>query len=294
MRTINSFLFFIVFLTISCEKNNTDSLDGFCIVSNNNVVLSHNDFEYYDYSSHLIYMKNNKSFANDIEEIGRFTVYADGVEIYSGSTLTRASSFLPLGPVILTQPSSYGDYIIPIGFIQIFDSLGNVIPDPREDVRIIEALQKYDQYHSGLNCEINSVQYSSPNNVVIELQLNNNDSFDYYYLDPDKMGVNLFHYFTNGLYLRDFTNRNVFTHKIETIHPEPWDTWKIEWLSVIKSNETKIITLTYDSFENVTPGDYKATFSFPGLSHINKEDIQQNNGNIWLGELDVIKDITIE
>ena len=295
MRTINSFLFFIVFLTISCEKNNTDSLDGFCIVSNNNVVLSHNDFEYYDYSSHLIYMKNNKSFAIDIEEIGRFTVYADGVEIYSGSTLTRASSFLPLGPVILTQPSCYGDYIIPIGFIQIFDSLGNVIPDPREDVRIIEALQKYDQYHSGLNCEINSVQYSSPNNVVIELQLNNNDSFDYYYLDPDKMGVNLFHYFTNGLFIRDFANKKVFTHKIEIIHPETWDTWKTEWLSLIKSNESKIITITYDSFEYVLSGQYKATFEFPGLSHqVGKDDIQQNNGKIWLGELNLTKDITIE
>jgi len=295
MRTINSFLLFIVFLTISCEKNKTDSLDGFCIVSNKDVVLSHNDFEYYDYSSHLIYMKNNESFANDIDEIGSFTVYADGVEIYVGSTLPRASSFWPFEPVIHTQPSLYGDYIIPIVFIQIIDSLGNVTPDPREDVRIIEALQKYDQYHSGLSCEINSVQYSSPNNVVIELQLNNNDSFDYYYLDPDKMGVNLFHYFTNGLYLRDFTNRNVFTHKIETIHPEPWDTWKIEWLSLIKSNESKIITITYDSFEYVLSGQYKATFEFPGLSHqVGKDDIQQNNGNIWLGELNLTKDITIE
>jgi len=177
MRITNTFLLFIVFLIISCEKNGTESIkeltDGFCIMSNDKVVINHNDFEYYDYSTHLIYMKNHKSFANDIEEIGGFTVYADGAEIYSGQTLPWFSSLLPFGPVIRSQPSFYGDYIIPIGFIQIFDSLGNVTPDPREDVRIIEALQKYDQYHSGLSCEINSVQYSSPNNVVIELQLNN-------------------------------------------------------------------------------------------------------------------------
>jgi len=299
MRITNTFLLFIVFLIISCEKNGTESIkeltDGFCIMSNDKVVINHNDFEYYDYSTHLIYMKNHKSFANDIEEIGGFTVYADGAEIYSGQTLPWFSSLLPFGPVIRSQPSFYGDYIIPIGFIQIFDSLGNVTPDPREDVRIIEALQKYDQYHSGLSCEINSVQYSSPNNVVIELQLNNNDSFDYYYLDPDKMGVNLFHYFTNGLFLRDFANKKVFTHKIEIIHPETWDTWKTEWLSLIKSNESKIITITYDSFENVLSGQYKATFEFPGLSHqVGKDDIQQNNGKIWLGELNLTKDITIE
>lgn len=301
MRTTNTFLLFIIFLIISCEKNETYSIkeltDGFSIISNDKVVLNHNDFEYYDYSTHLIYMKNNKSFANTIEEIGGFTIYADGVKIYSGQTLPGYSSFLPSGAVIVihTQPSFYGDYIIPIGFIQRIDTLGNSVPDPREDIRIIEALKKYNQFHSGLSCEINSVQYSTQNNVTIELQLSNNDSFNYYYLDPNKMGVSLFHYFTNGLFIRDFTNKKAFTHKIEIIHPEQWDIWKTEWLSLIESNETKIITITYDSFENVLPGQYKATFDFPGLSHqVDKEDIQQNNGRIWLGELNVIKVITIE
>lgn len=299
MRTTYTFLLFIVCLIISCEKNETDSIkeltDGFCIMSNDKVVMNHNDFEYYDYSTHLIYMYNNKSFTKDINEIGSFTVYADGVEIYSGQTLPMYSSILSSGPVIRSHPLFYRDYIIPIEFGQIIDSLGNVTPDPREDVRIIEALQKYDQYHSGLSCEINSVQYSTQNNVTIELQLSNNDSFNYYYLDPNKMGVSLFHYFTNGLFIKDFTNKKAFTHKIEIIHPETWDTWKTEWLSLIKSNETKIITITYDSFENVLSGQYKATFEFPGLSHqVGKDDIQQNNGKIWLGELNLTKDITIE
>lgn len=290
----------MVFLTFGCEKDDTnsisDSLDGFCIMSNEELVLDHNDFEYYDYSSHLIYLNNNDSpFANDINDFGSFTVYADGVEIYSGQTFPMYSSFMPLGPVIRSQPSFYGDYIISIAFLQIIDSLGNLAPDPREDIRIIEALKKYNQFHSGLSCEIYSVQYVAQSNVTVELQLNNYDSFDYYYLDPDKMGINLFHYFTNGLFIRDFITNKTFTHKIEVISPEQWDDWKIEWLSIIKSNESKFIKLTYKNFENVTPGQYKAAFKFPGLSfQIDKEDIQQENGKIWLGELDVIKDITIE
>jgi hypothetical protein len=99
MRTTNTFLLFIVFIIVGCETNETDSIkeltDGFCIMSNDKVVINHNDLEYYDYSTHLIYLRNNKSFANDIEEIGGFTVYADGIEIYSGQTLPGYSSFLP-------------------------------------------------------------------------------------------------------------------------------------------------------------------------------------------------------
>ena len=37
--------------------------------------------------------------------------------------------------------------------------------------------------------------------MIMTCELYNPDTLDYYYLDPDKMGIGLFHYFTNGLYL---------------------------------------------------------------------------------------------
>jgi hypothetical protein len=53
--------------------------------------------------------------------------------------------------------------------------------------------------------------------------------------------------------------------------------------------------LTYNDFENVTPGTYKATFGFPGLSYqVSKDELQQNDARIWLGELNLAKDIIIE
>lgn len=299
MKTTSAFLFFIAILFVGCEKNEIDFYkelpDGFCIVANEKVVLNHNDIEYYDYSTHLIYMKENKSFVADIESIGAFTVFADRMQIYKGQTVPGYSSFLPSGPVIATHPSFYGDNIISIGFIQILDSLGNVLPDPREDERIVEALKKYNQFHAGLSCEIKTVQYLASNNVKVELILKNNDSLNYYYLDPNKMGENLFHYFTNGLSIRDFNNHKSYTHKIETVQPEPWNSWKKDWLSIINGNESKTITITYNNFEEVVPGRYKATFEYPGLSYqVDKKDILQDNGQIWLGKLNMIKEITIE
>lgn len=299
MRTSIACFFLLAFLTCSCEKTITDSpsgsTDGFCVVSDNRIILNHSDFEYYDISTHLIYLKDNKSFANVIEGIGGFSVYAGGDEIYSGQTLPGYSSFMPAGPVIHTHPSFYGDYIVPIGFIQITDTSGRSNADPRMDNRIIKALKKYGQYHCGLNGEIISVHYSSFKDVEIKLKLINNDSFNYYYPDPEKMGINLFHYFTNGLVLRDIKNIKSFMHKIQVTQPDPWNAWKKDWLSLIGSNETKVITLKYDKFEQVNPGEYKASFEFPGLCYqVGKEDIQQGNGRIWLGQINLTKDINIE
>jgi len=299
MKTTAAFLFFIALLFAGCKYDNLDFngelTDGFCIVAGGKVVLNQNDIEYYDYSSHLIYIKENKSFSDDIETIGAFTVYADRVQIYKGQTFPGYSSFLPYGPIIMTHPSGYGDYVIPIEFTQIIDSLGNVIPDPREDKKIVEALKKYNQFHAGLSCEIKSVQYVASNNVKVEMTLKNNDPINYYYLDPNKTGTNLFHYFTNGLSIRDFKNHKSYTHKTAAIQPVPWNSWKKEWLSIINKNESKTIIITYDNFEVVTSGRYKATFEYPGLCYqVDKKDLRQDNGQIWLGNLNMIKEITIE
>ncbi len=299
MKTTITILFVIAVFVTGCDKSeiNFDEklTDGFCIVSNDEVVLNHNDIEYYDYSTHLIYLKDNKSFADDIEGIGSFKVFANGDEIYSGQTQPGYYSFLPFGSVVInTHPSFYADYLIPISFLSIIDTLGNVTPDPREDERIVNALKKYNQFHAGLSCEIKSIQYSSSNNVKVELLLKNNDSFNYYYLNPDKMGNGLFHYFTNGLFIGNLENQYEYSHKEQHIQPESWKSWKKEWISIIHGNETKIITIVYNNFEQVPNGQYNASFMFPGLSWVDKNDVAQNDGQIWLGELYMNKDITIE
>ena len=292
-------LFIIAAVLTGCDKDemnpNKNLTDGVCIVSHDEVVLNHTDFDYYDYSTHLIYLKDHKSFADIIGDIGAFKVYAEGEEIYSGQIFPGYSSFLPSGPVIRTHPSLYNDNIVAIGFIQHLDTLGNLLPEPREDERIVTALKKYNQFHAGLSCEIESVQYFSSNNVKVELLLENNDSFNYYYLDPDKTGMGLFHYFTNGLFIRNFETHETYTHKIEPVSADPWNTWKKDWLSTIKGNDSKKITITYDHFENVPAGQYKATFEFPGLSfQVHKKEIVQDNGQIWLGNLAMGKEISIE
>ena len=63
MKTTITILFAISVLLTGCEKDENDFCknlaDGFCIVSNDKVVLKHTDIEYYDYSTHLIYLKDH-------------------------------------------------------------------------------------------------------------------------------------------------------------------------------------------------------------------------------------------
>ncbi|RLD58841.1 MAG: hypothetical protein DRJ01_12070 [Bacteroidetes bacterium] len=286
----------ILLIIISCEKDDNDlnigNQAGFSLHINDSIVYNSNQIDFYDFSSHLIYLKNGNSFS--YSNRGVFKVFVNNSEIYTGQMFPGYSSYLPMGPVIHCAPTFYGDYIIPIGFNQFIDSVGDSNEDPRNDSRIIETLKKNNQYREGLSCEILSVQKISSNNVKINLQLTNNDSDNLLYLDPDKMGLGLFHYYTNGLLLQDLSNKT-FMHQLTIAQPDPWDTWENDWLSIITSNESKTISIIYDNFETITTGQFEAFFNFPGLgSQVDKEDLQQDNGRVWLGQLQMKKKIEFE
>ena len=201
-------------------------------------------------------------------------------------------SSLPQGPFVYCSPYLHSDDIIRINFMQFIDSNGNPeFTDPRSDYRIIAALKKNHLYHEGLRCEIQSVKVSN-GQLVLQIELSNQDTFDYYYLDPDKMGIGLFHYFTNGFYLLNDQYTQSFTHHETVVHPEPWDSWKKEWLSLIKSGERKMISITYHHSDHIPAGKYKMYFSFPGLNRVSKEDRKFGNSRIWMGSIDTEKSIT--
>lgn len=292
MKKISAILALISLFTMGCHKDNTNpfATDGFSITLRDTLLVQYNDIEYYDSSSHLIYLKKNVSYAEYLA--GTFKVYVDGVEIYSGFH-GIFPGLAPRGPNL-----TINEYTINLDFASYIDSLGNNVPDPRSDPRIIESFKKFNQFYEGLSCKIDTIIFSSSNHVTMELDLANNDAINYYYLDPDKMGNNLYHYFTNGLTTWDFTNNKCFYfYNIDSVErPVPWNKWEKDWLSLIKGKEHKKISISYSDFEPLAPGEYNMSFSFPGLHpyQIDKSDFEQENGRIWLGNLSAEKEITIE
>ena len=263
---------------------------GFHLKTGSIVVLENSEIDYYDFSAHLIYLKGSHSLLEKLGDGASLKVFADSMYIYPITELSMVSSWMPEGTIIWGTPLFYPDYVISIDFM----SFGNTA-DMRRDSRIADVLKQNNQFHEGLNCTIESINISSENQVSIDLLLKNEDTFDYYYMDPLKMGMGLFHYYTNGLNIWDSPNHIYYSHKISVERPETSKTWHMEWLSLIKSGEEVPVSLVYDRFDTIPPGNFHAFFEFPGLRHqISKSDIQQEGGRIWLGEMHLASDITVE
>ena len=304
MRRAIAPLILLLFLLAGCEteKDPADLLpdssieltDGYCLVSGDQVVVNHHDIEYYDYGAHLIYLKDHRSSELILEEAGALKVYAGGEEIYNVTTQPGYSSLAPSGPIIWTAPTFYEDNIIAIDLIGTYEVITGSVADSRKDPRIVKALKEYGQYREGLHCEIVSFHYSAPDEAVLRLKLTNRDAVNYYYLDPEKMGMGLFHYFTNGLALWDAEEHQSYTHQTEHIQPDPWDSWDLEWMSLLEGGSSVTITLEYNNFESVPPGSYSTSFSFPGLSHVELDQLAQRHGQIWLGKLQLNREVVVE
>ena len=305
MRRAIAPLFLLLFLVAGCEteKDPVDEpldpslqlTDGFCLLSRSRVVLNHYDIEYYDYGAHLIYLKDPDAFEEKFKEPGAASVYADSTRIYDLSFVSMVSSYIPQGPVIWFPFIFYPDYIVDIDLGWGYDQMAEGVVDSREDPRIVEALKKYGQFRYGLQGEIASVRYSSPDNVVLELELRNEDSLNYYYWDPEKFGMGLYHYVTNGLTLWDADAGQAYTHQIEHIRPDPFDWLDLEWMSLLESDSSVRLTIAYDHFDTIPPGTYTAIFNFPAPQfNVDREDLEEQNGRIWLGVLQLYDEVVVE
>ncbi len=295
MRSVFLPVSFIFIIFVQCETESaffTDQMtDGFCMKVNDDHIINRYDIDYYDYSTHIVYLKSSDTILNQPFEPLEFTVYADFQEIYRGSTLPLYSCAMVFGPTI--NPF-YPDFVISIGNNFIYDSTGHASPDPRDDERIIAALSRYNQFHCGLRCTIDTI-VKTPGSLSLAFTIINDDSFNYYIFSPDKMGKRLFHYFTNGLIIIDYINHQSYGHHIESQNPDPYDSWDEGWLDLLRHNKKKSYNLFYDQFDDIPDGQYNAHFHFPGLRYgvDNKEDIIGDNGRIWLGEINTRKEITI-
>ena len=265
---------------------------GVWLKMDNGMAIGTSYIDYYYASTTTFVLKNHVPYFKNIEYNGSFSVLVDEEEIYKCAVRSMLSSFIPDGANYMNIPYNQ-IYIIPISFVLSSPDNGNNIPDLRNDIRIVEALKKYGQYYEGLNFDFQSVGQSS-GKMVITGELYNPDAIDYYYLDPEKMSMEFFHYVTNGLTLYDFKGNNfkIYTHKIKS---DSWESLNKKWMSLIKSGERKKISISYSNFDKVPPGNYKAYFNFPGLTYQMKQnEIEQADGRIWIGEISASKDVIIE
>ena len=277
-----------ILLMASCEKIFNNSGDDYFFKSDAGLEYKYTDCEIYDSSTHIIYLKtSHPQIITDKSSV--FSVLADGKEIYQGAFWPPYSSSLPIGPYISSYTSFYPDFTLRIEQMTI----DNQPADPRNDPRIISALAAHGLLHSGLSAAINSVDISGTQ-LTFKFTVTNADITDLLILDPEKTGLNLFHYFTNGLSIRNVNHEEVFSSQIQPETPSPWNSWKSEWLSVLNSGASRQFTINYSISSPLIPGEYTASFQFPGVTlGVTHDQLFQSNGRIWIGDVSVNKKITV-
>ncbi len=284
-------LFIIAVLILSlnsCERFKFNPEQEIIFKIDKDLEYKYSDIEMYDSSTHILYFKTvHPEFA----DLGKapFTFMANGEEIYTGYFWPGYLSSSPPGPFIFSFSIFHQIFALSIENWRIDK------PDVRNDPRIIQTLKDRHLLHSGLSVKIKSIE-SIGSLITFSFTVTNQDKSDLLILDPDKMGINLFHYFTNGLTISDLKNKTtVYNSDIERQNPSPWNSWKIDWLSRITPGESKTFVFNYPVGSPLNPGEYHAFFEFPGLSYqVNKDQLIQDNGRIWLGDIRAKKDIVIK
>ncbi|MFO7822682.1 MAG: hypothetical protein R6V72_02000 [Cyclobacterium sp.] len=280
-------IFLLLALVSACSiDGNEGTPEDLKLINQGNVVLDLSDIDYYDFSTHVVYLKENNRLKGDFDQLHGANLVVNGSEIYPLKIHDLYSSAMPVGPHIQSLIDNFGDFAFRISFSDFPDGFGSSIQDPRADARIKSALKKHHKYRAGLSLEAESILRQG-NQIKLKIKIRNLDSQNYYFLDPNKMGDALFHYFTNGLVFFDPQEMEYQQNKVKHEQPESIQFWSLDWMSVIKGKESKTFEFTYP-FENVPTGrDLKFSFFFPSPERSIQlgSDLDQQNGRIWLGNV---------
>jgi len=209
---------------------------------------------------------------------------------YIGSFHSLASSLAPTKPYIdEIDIQFYPEDVLHISKAWLDET------DSRKNSAVAQDLISKNKLHNGLSLQILNVKVLSNSDTAVvqyTYRIVNNDQDNLYILDPEKMGSNLFHYFTNGI---DFTGNGhiYYSQYKKTEQPEPFDGWNPEWFSKMKSGSTMQRTVTLKGYPHIPGGTYNCSFKFSAPTKIDKSNRVFSDARYWLGEIDCENEISI-
>ncbi len=259
--------------------------------------LTANDIEFYDFSSHCIYLKKDKSylFPNYYEGYYQlpkswtdrpWIVVANNVACYQGYFVTDASiDVFPFPEISALEVGTWGypkDIITSEWIFWFFHS------DPRDNELVKEALIQSGLYHGGIEVTLDTtnspIKVFNDDTTTVEytLRFKNNDQDDLYIFDPAIVDKEIFHYHNNGPNLLNVnTGKSYSSQYMKTRKPDLWDN---NWYTLLKSGESFTRTIRLKGYPFIPPGTYliQSGYSVPRL----EKNIRENQqGRYWLGQV---------
>jgi len=256
--------------------------------------LSEEDIEFYDWSSHCIYLKKDKScFFGDIDSFDLESFYSEywrnkpfivtenANNCYMGYFLSTLSSDIwPYPDITEIYVKHYPKDVIYIEFPFSFTN------DKRNNEDVRNALIDLNLLHEGLYITIDSLWIDNADTATVRymITINNDDTDNLYVLDPDKMGTELFHYFTNGPILYNSTNNKIYNSIYKKIiKPDPFNYYDSNWFTKIESCESIARMIILKGYPHLEEGNYYCSFSFNNPYYINKDERILSDGRYWIG-----------
>ena len=254
--------------------------------------LSINQISMYDFSTHNIYLKTSK---DDLFEgmmnnnhifkdflVKPFVLIAGNQRIYLGSFISSLSSIAFAGPHINDL-----DQIFYPSDVLVLNGCGyDERIDVRNDNRIRDALIIGNVYHAGLDVnlsEVGVIDNADTATVKYSFIITNNDKDDLFIPDPDLMGIELFHYYTNGIDFHSSDRDYYYSQYKKTVSPVPINSWRKDWFVRLNSGKSIERTVVLKGYPKFPQGTYDCSFIFSGPRKIDFNDRIEQDGRYWIG-----------
>lgn len=251
--------------------------------------LTDEDIEFYDWSSHCIYLK--------IDKKDLFPQYDDKyfIELFTNKMFVLAVNgeicypayfnyryHYPIPELDLLALLFYPDDVLRIEWTILHDSEPRNDVDRRNNVRVKNVLIQEGLFHAGLEVHLDTVtimENADTSTIEYSFTLTNKDEDNLYIFDPDIVG-NSIHFYTNGPVFLHVEESNLYQSTYKKV--DPLKDWDPSWYVKLESGESLTRTVRLRGYPHFPPGTYGIDFFYNG-PRINKEDRYAADGRYWFG-----------
>lgn len=279
----------------SVLKPEVESKEGFAIQIGKGLLYTLNDIDYYDHSSHLFYFKKPLS----LQDYGnsKYWILYNGTVIYEGTFTTPECCCLNGDSTLIYDPANQADFVLKLGNLFCGINSYSSKADYRENEIFIDALNDQDILHPGLECSVDSLRITGSKEVTLYYKICNNDCWNYYFPDPDKIPFDSDYRIDRTLRLTALnTIAGAYYRSTYNGTYLPFGKKDTSKLMLIKPCEAIIRSTEYPISNSIIPGNFLMYLTIPGLGvgYHYPEERELEGGRIWLGDIEVLREIEIK
>ena len=242
--------------------------------------ISQHEISFYDWSAHTFLLKTDKPRE---KFSGRYFVVKSNEEpLFVGYFFPSFMSSFPSYPSVIA--TDY--YFYPLDVVSI-DGFGGFFNEKMdENIQFKKALIQADLFREGIQVELTGLRKKNASTVEYSYMVTNLDEDFIYVLDPVKMGANRFHYYTNGV---SFVKGSTYYFS-ENLENTPSENIPENWYFRLSPGKSISRTVELRGFRSLPTGNFTASFTFPGASHLKSGEWKMRDGRIWVGSFYVKKE----